>query len=253
VNELQFYNLLLAFWFALAAIIACILVFVKAPYGRYTRGGWGPAIRDRWGWIIMEAPSAILFALFFFTAQHRTGAVAIIFVVMWEIHYVYRSLIFAPRIRGRQKHMPFSVIAMGLLFNTGNCYLNGRYLFTFAASYSASWLHDGRFIAGCILFLCGFLIHVRSDAVLRSLRSPGASGYAIPRGGLYTWISCPNYLGEIVEWTGWALATWSLPGLAFAVWTIANLAPRAAAHHAWYRGHFSDYPKNRKALIPGVW
>jgi 3-oxo-5-alpha-steroid 4-dehydrogenase 1 len=31
------------------------------------------------------------------------------------------------------------------------------------------------------------------------------------------------------------------------------LTPRAKAHHAWYQEHFMDYPKTRKALIPGVW
>ena len=89
--------------------------------------------------------------------------------------------------------------------------------------------------------------------ILRNLRKPDESGYRIPYGGLYRWISCPNYFGEIITWVGWAVATWSLPGLAFAVWTIANLAPRARAHHIWYREHFSDYPTERKALMPGVW
>ena len=33
----------------------------------------------------------------------------------------------------------------------------------------------------------------KQDAVLRRLRQPGESGYQIPRGGLYRFISCPNY------------------------------------------------------------
>ncbi|MFN2151697.1 MAG: hypothetical protein ACK2T5_08880 [Anaerolineales bacterium] len=37
------------------------------------------------------------------------------------------------------------------------------------------------------------------------------------------------------------------------MWTFANLAPRARAHHAWYQEHFRDYPSRRKALIPGIW
>jgi 3-oxo-5-alpha-steroid 4-dehydrogenase 1 len=53
-----------------------------------------------------------------------------------------------------------------------------------------------------------------------------------------------------VEWAGWALASWSVGGLAFALYTFANLAPRAVAHHAWYREQFPDYPKARKALVP---
>jgi hypothetical protein len=34
------------------------------------------------------------------------------------------------------------------------------------------------------------------------------------------------------------------------VWTAANLIPRALGHHAWYRGHFADYPRARRAVIP---
>jgi len=32
-----------------------------------------------------------------------------------------------------------------------------------------------------------------------------------------------------------------------------NLAPRARAHHAWYRANYPEYPKESKALIPGIW
>ncbi|MQY67097.1 MAG: hypothetical protein GH159_02080 [Dehalococcoidia bacterium] len=51
----------------------------------------------------------------------------------------------------------------------------------------------------------------------------------------------------------WSTSTWSLPGLAFAVWTAANLVPRAHSHHAWYRQRFPDYPPRRRALLPGIW
>jgi len=85
------------------------------------------------------------------------------------------------------------------------------------------------------------------------LRRPQESGYKIPYGGLFRWVSCPNYLGEIVIWTGWAVTTWSLPGLAFALWTATNLIPRARANHRWYRNYFPDYPASRKALLPGLW
>lgn len=75
----------------------------------------------------------------------------------------------------------------------------------------------------------------------------------IPSGGLYRFVSCPNYLGEIIEWSGWALATWSLGGLSFAVWTAANLLPRAISHHKWYRSRFPDYPPKRLAILPFIW
>ena len=96
-------------------------------------------------------------------------------------------------------------------------------------------------------------INRQSDAMLRNLREPGEEGYKIPQGGLYKWVSCPNYLGEIIQWAGWAVVTWSLPGLAFALWTVANLAPRAYSNHNWYQDHFLEYPPERKALVPKLW
>ena len=56
-----------------------------------------------------------------------------------------------------------------------------------------------------------------------------------------------------IKWTGWAIMTWSFPGLIFALWTFANLAPRARSNHKWYKETFDNYLKNRKALIPFIY
>ena len=111
-------------------------------------------------------------------------------------------------------------------------------------------LADIRFLAGVALFFAGMAVNRRADNILIRLRRPGETGYRIPEGGLYRYVSCPNYLGEILEWMGWALATWSLAGLAFAVYTAANIGPRAVSHHRWYREQFPEYPTERRALIP---
>ena len=99
----------------------------------------------------------------------------------------------------------------------------------------------------------GFALAKHSDAILRSLRQPGETGYKIPYGGAYRWVSCPNYLGELLQWVGFAIASWSLPGLAFACFTAANLVPKALSSHRWYKEHFAgDYPSDRKAIFPGL-
>jgi protein-S-isoprenylcysteine O-methyltransferase Ste14 len=140
---------------------------------------------------------------------------------------------------------------LAIAFNVLNTWVNARWVAVFG-SYPVGWLADPRFLVGLALFGGGLVLNVWSDRTLRRLRPPGETGYRIPRGGAYRWVSCPNYLGEIIEWSGWALATWSPAGLAFAVYTIANLAPRAVHHHNWYRIHFLDYPPERRALIPYV-
>ncbi len=66
--------------------------------------------------------------------------------------------------------------------------------------------------------------------------------------------SCANYFGEILEWTGFAIACGGMAPLSFWIWTCANLIPRAIATHKWYHNKFgSSYPKSRKAIIPFIW
>ena len=250
------YNVVLLTAGGLAAIVFASLFFIDAPYGRHTRKGWGPTIGDKAGWIVMEAPSPLLLAGFYFWGHPGTLS-ALVFLLMWETHYLYRAFLYPLRMRNSRARMPLSVVAMGVLFNVMNAYLNGRYLFMLSDAYPLTWLIDPRFVLGLGLFVLGMLINRQADRILRNLRRTMPNGqahtYQIPEGGLYRWISCPNYLGEILEWIGWAVATWSWSGAAFAIWTAANLAPRARANHRWYLETMPDYPPERKALLPGVW
>jgi len=253
MTEKFLFFILLWGWMGVAGIIFIFLFFMTAPYGRYHRSGWGPALDSRLGWILMEVPAALGFGIWYFSGKHSATPTAIIFFCMWEAHYLYRTFVYPFRLRGSRKMIPGLVAGMAFFFNLINSYLNGRHISHFSGGYTTQWIIDPRFIIGVILFLAGFLINHHSDGILRKLRKPGGTEYRIPREGLFRWVSCPNYFGEILEWTGWAIATWSLTGLAFALWTIANLVPRARYHHQWYHQHFNDYPEKRKILIPGLW
>jgi len=46
--------------------------------------------------------------------------------------------------------------------------------------------------------------------------------------------------------------TMNIGSLSFFIWTFINLVPRALSHHKWYHHKFSDYPKERKAIIPKI-
>ena len=251
MKELTFINILLGAWLVLGAAVFAALFFIAAPYGRHIRKGWGYAVGNKLGWVLMEAASPITFAVCFILGG-GAGITGIVFLVLWEAHYLHRAFIYPFSLRG-DRRIPLSVVSMGFFFNVMNGYLNGRYIYTFSGGYGASWLADPRFIIGAVLFVAGFVINRQADQVLRGLRKPGESGYKISYEHLYRWVSCPNYLGEMTIWIGWAIATWSWAGLAFAFWTVANLLPRARANHAWYKANFPDYPPERKALIPGMW
>jgi len=244
----------LVFWsFAALALISFVsLQFVSAPYGRHLRDGWGPKISATLGWVVMEAPSPLLFFAIWLSAEpaRRFSATGIAFLLLWETHYVYRSFIFPFRRRGGQREMPLSIVLMSILFNLANAYLNAVWIYDLGPARPAAWLIDPRFLGGIALFALGFVINHQSDRILFRLRERGGGGYKIPYGGLYRFVSCPNYFGELVEWTGWALCTFSPAGLAFALASAANLVPRARTHHRWYRETFPDYPQDRKAIVP---
>ena len=238
-------------WLTLAVIVFLILIYVKAPYGRHKTKGWGVEISAKKGWIIMESIPAVLLAVIL-VLGHNRDLVVFFFWAIWTAHYVNRAWAWPNRAKLEQKLMPLSVVILAVIFNTINCLLNGIWLFDLSGGYELSWVTDPRFIFGVVIFFFGMIINIKSDDILFSLRDDGSTGYKIPRGGLFEKVSSPNYLGEIIEWIGFAIATWSLAGFTFAIWTFCNLAPRAFAHHRWYKQEFSDYPENRKALIPFV-
>ena len=247
------FNVIVYVWFVIAALTFIALQFLTAPYGRHTRGGWGPMINPKLGWMIMESPVVILMFWYYFNGVQPTTLVGTVFLVMWQFHYIHRTYIFPLRMRSTDKRMPVSIVGSAVFFNIMNGYLQGHYLYDLASPYPNSWLMSPMFIVGAILFVVGFAINYQSDGILRNLRKPGESGYKIPNGGCYRWISNPNYFGELIEWTGWAIATWSISGVLFVVWTAANLVPRAISNHAWYKEKFAEYPKARKAIVPFIW
>lgn len=254
LDEAALYPILLAGLGLLALGSFVSLFFVSAAYGRHARPGWGPTLGATAGWILMEAPSPLIFAALWWTGDpaRRFSASSLAFLALWLAHYVHRAFIYPFRLRGGRRDMPLSIVALGFTFNLFNAYINGRWLFTLGPARDGGWLLDPRFLAGLALFAAGYFINQQSDHILLNLRKPGETGYKIPQGGLYRYVSCPNYLGELIEWTGFALLTWSPGAAMFVVWTAANLVPRARTHHRWYLERFPDYPRERRAILPGI-
>ncbi|MFX0062842.1 MAG: 3-oxo-5-alpha-steroid 4-dehydrogenase [Candidatus Hermodarchaeota archaeon] len=255
MTELDVFNFIIILMFILAMVVFLFLFFKPAPYDRYVRKGWGPVVNNTLGWIIMEVPASIMFTICFIVGD-RKSLVPIIFLIMFNIHYIYRGFIFPFQMRGKTV-MPLIIALSGATFNLINAYINARWIYTFSGNaYSDLWLITPQFIFGFILFYAGVGINLHSDHITRNLRKPGEKEmiWKIPYGGFHEYVASPNYFGEITEWLGWAIITWSLPGLVFAVWTFANLAPRSNSHWKWYRTKFGDeYPQNRKRLIPFIW
>jgi 3-oxo-5-alpha-steroid 4-dehydrogenase 1 len=250
-EQTLFWGLVIAL-LAVGTLIFGTLLVITAPYGRHSRGGWGPSISSRAAWIFMESPSVILFVAVFSVGRNAGELVPLILLVVWQLHYFHRAFIYPLQTyRDNSNRTALAVACMGFVFNLANAYVNARWISELSAQYDTAWLTDPRFVLGLAVFGYGYYTNRWADGVLRRLKAEGR-GYQIPRGGWYERISCPNYFGELLEWAGWALATWSWAGFAFMWFTAANLVPRALANHRWYRDKFPQYPAERRAVIPGV-
>ncbi len=244
------HDLFLLLWALLGLAVAVGLFFTPAPYGRHSRRGWGPTVDAKWGWVVMEATAALVLPALF----DRLGPPRRHFV---GIRRAVGDPLPAPRLRlpvparqppphtvGRRRH--------GRRLQPRQRLPERHVPLRAGAPGGADWLTTPRFLVGLAVFVAGMALNLDSDNRLLRLRRESRD-YAVPHGGGFRWVSCPNYLGEILEWTGFAIATASPAAWVFAWWTVANLAPRAWAHHRWYRELFENYPATRRALVPFLW
>ena len=240
-------NILTLIWILSGILLFPVLIKIKAPYGRHASKKWGITISNKIGWILMELPALLICPIYYILQNTNLYTINTIFILLWVLHYFNRTIIYPLRIKTKGKRMPLIIAASALFFNLINGLINGYYLS------NTNYLEINYYILllGLIIFFIGLIININSDNKLIGLRLKNEENkYVIPNGGLFNYISCPNFFGELIEWLGFAIITLNLGSLSFFIWTFINLVPRAISHHKWYKENFNDYPKNRKAIIP---
>ena len=237
-------------WAALAVPVGIYGLVGTDHVGRTGGNPRGPRIAARWGWFGMELPALCVLPAVYLAAGNR-HPVGDVLVAAWVVHYAHRTLVWPWIVQRHSRPMPAVTCVSAVVFNVINGLLIGWFLGRLA-EYPPDWFVDPRFLAGAVALLAGAALNVTADYRVARLRARQQGRYVLPRGGAFRFLSAPNLTGEIVEWIGFALMSWSLPALAFAMWTAANLIPRALWRHRWYRETFPDYPAACRAVIPGV-
>ena len=256
IFEPAIYNSVLMAMTLLAVIVFIALHKVEAAYGMTFNPKWGPSVGNKVGWIAMEAPAFIIMAIIWALSPRASMAAPCVMAALFELHYFQRSFIFPLLMRGKSR-MPLAITLMGIIFNSINAYMIGGWLFHLAPAdyYSPHWLSSPQFIVGIVIFFAGMAINIHSDHVIRSLRRPGDTRHYIPKKGLYRYVAGANYFGELTEWIGFAILTWSAAGWVFVLWTFANLAPRARSLHKRYVDRFgAEFTSLKlKYIIPFIY
>ena len=245
------FNIFLLIMSGIAAVVFVALYFLKAGYGMFRDSRWGISLNNKVAWVLMEAPVFIVMALLWWGSERRFETAPLIIFLLFELHYFQRSFVFPFLMKGKSR-MPVSIMRMGVVFNALNGFMQGEWLFYLAPAdrYTTEWLTTPPFIIGTLIFFTGMVINWHSDNVIRHLRQPGDTRHYLPQKGLYRYVTSANYFGELVEWTGFAILTWSAAGAVFAWWTFANLVPRANAIYHRYQQEFGTQMGNRKRIFP---
>uniref|UniRef100_A0A8C6WP86 3-oxo-5-alpha-steroid 4-dehydrogenase C-terminal domain-containing protein n=1 Tax=Neogobius melanostomus TaxID=47308 RepID=A0A8C6WP86_9GOBI len=191
-----------------------------APYGRYTEGS-PLSVPACWGWFLQELPAFLVPALMACTTDGSVHGRRLL-LCTFMLHYLHRSLVYPFFLRGR----PHARAAGGVRGRV--CLLNGFLQTTPSSLLPRTGLGLALFRSGPV---CVWdVMNIHSDHILRSLRRPGETVYRIPRGGLFELVSGANFLAEIVEWFGFAVAVWTLPAFSFAFFT-AWMGPEPRYHN----------------------
>lgn len=251
---IEYYTIFLMVMVAIAAIVFVILYFIDAGYGMLFDKKWGPPIPNKIAWVCMEAPVFIIMFILWYNSERQFETVPLLFFLLFELHYIQRAFIFPLLIKGKSK-MPAGIMVMGIVFNILNGFMQGEWLFHLAPAdmYTTDWLYSPQFIIGTLLFFTGMGINWQSDYIVRHLRKPGDTNHYLPKGGMFNYVTSANYFGEIIEWCGFAILTWSASGAVFAWWTIANLVPRANTIYRKYQVMFGNELEKRKRVFPFIY
>ena len=255
-TSLDCYNTLLVVMAAIALVVFVALYFVEAGYGYLFNPKFGFPVGNKLGWVMMECPVFIAMLVLWYLSPYKYESAPLLLFLSFELHYFQRSFIFPLLMRGRSK-MPIGIVAMGMVFNTLNAVMQGGWIFYHGPKmgYYDDWMSQPYIYIGLAVFAFGMATNLHSDHVIRNLRKPGDTKHYIPKGGMFRYVSAANYFGELMEWVGFAIASWSWAGVVFAWWTFANLGPRSASLYKRYEREFGDEFRqlHRKRIIPFIY
>lgn len=107
--------------------------------------------------------------------------------------------------------------------------------------------------AGVATYIYGEIANFYTHIVLSNLRPKGTTKRGIPKGFGFNWVTCPNYLFEIISWIGVLMATRSLACVLFVVVAWVTMQGWAVQREKRYRKEFEGtYRPKKYALTPFV-
>jgi 3-oxo-5-alpha-steroid 4-dehydrogenase 3 len=109
-----------------------------------------------------------------------------------------------------------------------------------------------------IVFIYFWYKQYESNMIFINLRKSKSGKIAtethlIPRGGLFQYVSSPHMTCEVAMYCVLYILLLNNSSYIYCLsWVITNQFSNALLTHKWYKHTFSDYPTERKALVPFI-
>ena len=131
------YSIILIFSFA--SVVFVLLFFISAPYGKFSRKGWGPQLKSKWAWMIMEFPSPCLMLFFFITSDIKNlPQIIFLYLMADSLYSSYFYLSFHPV--GQRKALSGHCLHQWRLSSTALMDLSNGYGVFNIYNYNLSWI-----------------------------------------------------------------------------------------------------------------
>lgn len=100
-----------------------------------------------------------------------------------------------------------------------------------------------------------WVCHNILGSLRRGTEALAARKHSVPRGDWFELVTCPHYLAECLIYLGMFVAGGLSNTTAFTLWlwVLVNLGITAQKTRSWYLEKFEDFPREKMAIIPGVW
>ena len=122
----KIYELILYPWICIALISFIALFKINAPYGKFFNENFGFSLPYKLGWFIQEIISPLsLFIFYLLSSNSINNKIVWFFLIIWILHYIYRSIVFPLRMSKKVSRIPVSVLLSAIIFNV----INGLFFF----------------------------------------------------------------------------------------------------------------------------
>lgn len=246
-------------WVAIAFAASLPLFFITEAtgwlslgYSKFARRNQRYSVRSQLGMFAIYFPAAVIYPSIHVLGDGAATTWHLVAMALIVVHFGKRCLevLFVHRYSGVMNG--WTVITICLLYSAVSWLLGEIATREVPAELVASAHLDRLLPVGLAVWLIGTGINLYHHVLLARLRKPGDKTYRVPSGGLFRFVACPHYLGEIIAWWGYALIFQHAAAVAVTATMTAYLMGRSHNTRKWYRSHVEGVPSSWRRLVPSV-